>query len=89
MRNKDLIRVEVRDQEMLKQLKDCEEKIGKNCLLGELPVNQAIEQGFFDRSGKLMCSEAMSQSNGQKKGSWCERISRASNSEQTTSCAMR
>ncbi|WP_338481817.1 ankyrin repeat domain-containing protein [Wolbachia endosymbiont (group A) of Nomada hirtipes] len=88
MRNKDLIRVEVNNQGLLERLKNCNEKIGKNCLLGGLPVNQAIEQGFFVRSGKLMRSEAMSQSNGQKKGSWCERISRASNSEQTTSRAM-
>ncbi|MGL9779643.1 MAG: ankyrin repeat domain-containing protein [Wolbachia sp.] len=63
MRNKDLIRVEVNNQDLLKQLKGCKEEIGKNCLLGELPFNQAIEQGFFDRSGKLrQPSETMSSS---------------------------
>ncbi len=63
MRNKDLIRVEVNNQDLLKQLKGCKEEIGKNCLLGELSVNEAIEQGFFDRSGKLrQPSETMSSS---------------------------
>ncbi|EAL59371.1 ankyrin repeat domain protein, partial [Wolbachia endosymbiont of Drosophila ananassae] len=51
--NKDLIRVEVNDQDLLEELKNCNEKIGKNCLLGGLPVDQAIERGFFTRSGKL------------------------------------
>lgn len=87
-RNKDLIRVEVNNQGLLKQLKDCKEEIGKNCLFGELSVNQAIKQGYFVRSGKLMRSEAMSQSNGKTEESWYERISRAPNSEQTTSRAI-
>ncbi|WP_265036675.1 ankyrin repeat domain-containing protein [Wolbachia endosymbiont (group A) of Anomoia purmunda] len=87
MRNKDLIRVEMNNQGLLERLKNCDEKIGKNCLLGGLPVNQAIEQGFFVRSGKLMRSETMSQSNGKTEESWCEKISKASNSEQTTSRA--
>ncbi|WP_353271822.1 ankyrin repeat domain-containing protein [Wolbachia endosymbiont (group A) of Nomada goodeniana] len=89
MRNKDLIRVEVNNQGLLERLKNCDEKIGKNCLLGGLPVNQAIEQGFFVRSEKLVHSETMSQSNGKTEESWCEKISKASNSEQTTSRAMR
>ncbi|WP_341822370.1 ankyrin repeat domain-containing protein [Wolbachia endosymbiont (group A) of Clivina fossor] len=64
MRNKDLIRVEVNNQDLLKQLKDCKEEIGKNCSFGGYLVYDAIEQGYFERSGKLMRSEAMSQSNG-------------------------
>lgn len=76
-------------KEILEKFKDCKEELGKNCSLGGYLVYNAIEQGYFERSGKLMRSEAISQSNGQKKGSWCERISRASNSEQTTSRAMR
>ncbi|WP_341818436.1 ankyrin repeat domain-containing protein [Wolbachia endosymbiont (group B) of Ennomos erosarius] len=68
-RNKDLIRVEVNNQGLLKQLKDCKEEIGKNCLLGGLSVNEAIEQGFFDRSGKLrQPSETMSSSVQQSHG---------------------
>uniref|UniRef100_A0A1A9VJN9 ANK_REP_REGION domain-containing protein n=1 Tax=Glossina austeni TaxID=7395 RepID=A0A1A9VJN9_GLOAU len=76
-------------KEILEKFKDCKEELGKNCSLGGYSIYDAIEQGYFKSSGKLMRSEAMSQSNGQKKGSWCERISRASNSEQTTSRAMR
>ncbi|MCA4775378.1 hypothetical protein IHO40_04750 [Wolbachia endosymbiont of Mansonella ozzardi] len=47
---------------MLEQLKNCNEKIGKNCLLGGLPVSGAIEQGSFFRSRKPMCSEVIGQS---------------------------
>lgn len=86
--NKNLIRVEVEDQEMWKKLKDCNEKIGKNCSLGGYWVYDAIERGYFERSGNLMHSEAMSQSNGQtKKSSWVEReeIRRASSLEETVS----
>ncbi|WP_265016111.1 ankyrin repeat domain-containing protein [Wolbachia endosymbiont (group A) of Anoplius nigerrimus] len=86
----DKIIVEVSNKkEILEKFKNCKEELGKNCSFGGDSVYDAIEQGYFERSGKLMRSEAMSQSNGQKKGSWCERISRASNSEQTTSRAMR
>ena len=63
--DKDKIIVEVSNKkEILEKFKNCNEKIGKNCLLGELSVNQAIEQGFFVRSGKLTHSEVISQSNG-------------------------
>ncbi|MGL9717885.1 MAG: ankyrin repeat domain-containing protein, partial [Wolbachia sp.] len=58
-KNKDLIKVEVQDQDKWKKLKDCNEEIGKNCLLGGLSVNQAIEQGSFTKHGELMRSEAM------------------------------
>ncbi|WP_341816496.1 ankyrin repeat domain-containing protein [Wolbachia endosymbiont (group A) of Agelastica alni] len=77
VQDKSKIIVKVEDQE---KWKNCNEKIGENCLLGGLSVNEAIEQGFFVRSGKLMRSEAMSQSNGKTEESWCERISRAPNS---------
>lgn len=84
------IKVEVSNKkEILEKFKNCKEKLGKNCLLGGLSVNEAIEQGFFDRSGKSMRSEAVSQSNRKTEESWCERINRASNSEQTISCTIR
>ncbi|WP_265029689.1 ankyrin repeat domain-containing protein [Wolbachia endosymbiont (group A) of Philonthus cognatus] len=51
--NKDQIKVEVQDQEKWKKLKNCKEEIGKNCSLGGLPVNKAIEQGFFTKYGEL------------------------------------
>ncbi|WP_375603736.1 hypothetical protein NOX90_04630 [Wolbachia endosymbiont of Anurida maritima] len=61
MRNKDLIRVEVRSAEAIK---NCNEEIGKNCLLGSLSVNEAIEQGYFKKPGKLcQSSETTSPSN--------------------------
>ncbi|WP_047759353.1 MAG: hypothetical protein ABOJ95_001085 [Wolbachia endosymbiont of Armadillidium vulgare] len=51
--DENLIGVEVRDQEKLEKLKSCNEKIGENCFLGGLLVNEAIEQGYFERSRKL------------------------------------
>ncbi|WP_349967862.1 hypothetical protein [Wolbachia endosymbiont of Armadillidium arcangelii] len=51
--DENLIGVEVRDQEKLEKLKSCKEEIGQNCLLGGLSVNQAIEQGYFERSREL------------------------------------
>ncbi|WP_395463527.1 ankyrin repeat domain-containing protein [Wolbachia endosymbiont of Cantharis cryptica] len=56
--NKDLIKVEVRNQEMLKELKDCEEEIGENCSFGRYSVYDAIKQGYFERPGQP--SETMS-----------------------------
>ncbi|QJT94677.1 hypothetical protein GZ064_02815 [Wolbachia endosymbiont of Diaphorina citri] len=47
--NKNLVRVEVKDQERLKKLKDCGEEIGKICLLGGYSVYNAIERGYFER----------------------------------------
>ncbi|WMT84940.1 hypothetical protein NMD99_02890 [Wolbachia endosymbiont of Listronotus oregonensis] len=82
----DKIIVEVSNKkEILEKFKNCKEELGKNCSFGGYLVYDAIEQGYFERSGKLMRSEAMSQSNGKTEESWCERISRVSNSEQTTS----
>ncbi|NSM57054.1 hypothetical protein HET73_07155 [Wolbachia endosymbiont of Atemnus politus] len=60
--NRDIVRVEVSDQEKWKRLKSYNEEIGKNCRFGGLLVKEAVEQGFFTRSGKLICSEEMSSS---------------------------
>ncbi|MFP3025920.1 MAG: hypothetical protein ACEY3L_06595 [Wolbachia sp.] len=51
--NEDQIKVEVQDRAPLERLKHYKEELGKNCLLGGLSVNEAIEQGYFFRSGKL------------------------------------
>ncbi|BFD47585.1 MAG: hypothetical protein DMENIID0003_06590 [Wolbachia endosymbiont of Sergentomyia squamirostris] len=89
--DKDKIIVEVSNKkEILERFKNCKEELGKNCLLGGCRVYDAIEQGYFKRSGKLMRSEVMSQSNGQtKKSSWVEReeIRRAPSLEETVSRA--
>ncbi|GFR19820.1 ANK_REP_REGION domain-containing protein [Trichonephila clavata] len=85
----DKIIVEVSNKkEILEKFKNCKEELGENCSLGGYLVYNAIEQGYFERSGKLMRSEAMSQSNGQtKKSSWVEReeIRRAPSFEETVS----
>ncbi|MDN5247702.1 MAG: ankyrin repeat domain-containing protein [Wolbachia endosymbiont of Tyrophagus putrescentiae] len=48
------IKVEVTgNKEILQELKNKNEKIGSNCLLGKLKIAEAIEQGFFTRSGNL------------------------------------
>ncbi|WP_353269891.1 ankyrin repeat domain-containing protein [Wolbachia endosymbiont (group A) of Myopa testacea] len=61
----DKIIVEVSNKkEILEKFKNCKEELGKNCSFGGYSVYDAIEQGYFERSGKLMRSEAMSQSNG-------------------------
>lgn len=72
----------------MEKFKNCKEELGENCSLSGHCVYNAIEQGYFKKPGKLMCSEAISQSNGKAEKSWCERISRVSNSEQTASCAI-
>lgn len=61
-KDKDLIRVEVRDQEMWKKLKDCKEEIGKSCRFGGYLVYDAIEQGYFERSGRFQSCETISPS---------------------------
>ncbi|MDR2609453.1 MAG: ankyrin repeat domain-containing protein [Rickettsiales bacterium] len=73
MQNTNLIRVEINSQDLLKQLENRNEKIGKNCLLGGLPVSEAIKQGSFVRSGKSMCSEVISQSDRKQMDSWVVR----------------
>ncbi|GFS56376.1 ANK_REP_REGION domain-containing protein [Nephila pilipes] len=61
----DKIIVEVSNKkEILEKFKNCKEELGKNCSLSGYSVYDAIEQGYFERSGKLMRSETMSQSNG-------------------------
>lgn len=84
--DKDKIIVEVSNRkEILEKFKNCNEKIGKNCLLGELSVNQAIEQGFFVRSGKLTHSEAISQFNGKTPLTKLDEIRGASSFKETVS----
>ncbi|WP_341811031.1 ankyrin repeat domain-containing protein [Wolbachia endosymbiont (group A) of Andrena bucephala] len=89
--DKDKIIVEVSNKkEILEKFKNCKEELGENCSLGGYLVYNAIEQGYFERSGKLIRSEAMSQSNGQtKKSSWIEREERrrAPSLEETVSRA--
>ncbi|TNK93646.1 hypothetical protein OUY_05225 [Wolbachia endosymbiont of Leptopilina clavipes] len=57
--NKDWIKVEVRDQERLKELKDCGEEIGKNCLFGGYSVYNAIERGYFERPAGIFQGERL------------------------------
>ncbi|GFQ64086.1 ankyrin repeat domain protein [Trichonephila clavata] len=48
-------------KEILEKFKDCKEELGKNCSLGGYLVYNAIERGYFERSGKLcQPSEIMS-----------------------------
>ncbi|KAG8173430.1 hypothetical protein JTE90_010365 [Oedothorax gibbosus] len=48
-------------EEILEKFKNCKEELGKNCLLGGYLVYNAIELGYFERSGKLcQPSETMS-----------------------------
>lgn len=55
------VKISDNDRKKLDQLKNKEE-IGKSCLLGGITVNEAIEQRFFVRFGKLMRSETISPS---------------------------
>ncbi|WP_264730452.1 hypothetical protein [Wolbachia endosymbiont (group B) of Episyrphus balteatus] len=67
--NKNLIRVEVSDEDLLEDIESYNEEIGQNCLLGGLSVIEAINRGFFVRSGGLMRPEVISESNNK----WTER----------------
>lgn len=58
-KSKDLVKVEIMDKATLARLKDRNEKIGVNCSLGGLSVNEAIKQGFFIRPGKFQIPEVM------------------------------
>ncbi|WP_265036262.1 ankyrin repeat domain-containing protein [Wolbachia endosymbiont (group A) of Anomoia purmunda] len=71
--NENLIKVEVSDEGLLDEIESYNEEIGQNCLLGGLSVIEAINQGVFVRSGRLMRPEVISESNKQK-GSWVKRI---------------
>lgn len=70
--NKNLIRVEVSDEDLLEDIESYNEEIGQNCLLGGLSVIKAKNQGFFVRSSGLIRPEVISESNN-KKVSWAER----------------
>ncbi|WP_236717737.1 MULTISPECIES: hypothetical protein [Wolbachia] len=73
IQNKSKIIVEVSNrEEILEKFKGCEEELGNDCELGNYWVYDAIEQGYFERSGGLMRPEVISESNN-KKVSWAER----------------
>ncbi|WP_341810873.1 ankyrin repeat domain-containing protein [Wolbachia endosymbiont (group B) of Chesias legatella] len=57
--NENLVIVEVNDEDLLEEVENYDEKIGKNCLLGGLSVSEAINRGSFDRSRGLIHSEKM------------------------------
>ncbi len=70
--DKNLIRVEVNDEDLLEDIESYNEEIGQNCLLGGLSVIEAINRGVFVRSNELMHPEVISESKN-KKVSWAER----------------
>ncbi|UPA55360.1 ankyrin repeat domain-containing protein [Wolbachia pipientis] len=64
VQDKSKIIVEVSNrEEILEKFKGREEELGNDCGLGEYWVYYAIKRGYFERSGKLMHSESISQSN--------------------------
>lgn len=70
VQNKSKIIVEVSDrEEILEKFKGREEELGNDCELGNYWVYDAIEQGYFERSGGLMRPEVISESNNK----WTER----------------
>ncbi|WP_264377071.1 ankyrin repeat domain-containing protein [Wolbachia endosymbiont (group B) of Ochlodes sylvanus] len=84
VQNKSKIIVEVSNrEEILEKFKGREEELGNDCELGNYWVYDAIEQGYFERSGGLMRPEVISESNN-KKVSWAEReeLRRVSNSRE-------
>ncbi|MFP3016025.1 MAG: ankyrin repeat domain-containing protein [Wolbachia sp.] len=64
--NEGRIRVEVNNQDLLEQLKNCGEKLGENCLLGGYSVYNAIEHGYFERSEKPSQSPSTSKTLAEK-----------------------
>ncbi|MFP3016844.1 MAG: ankyrin repeat domain-containing protein [Wolbachia sp.] len=70
--NKGRIKVEVMNQDLLEQLKNCGEKLGENCLLGGYSVYDAIEQGYFEKPGHFQSSETISTS--KKRVSWSDAV---------------
>ncbi|WP_264337517.1 hypothetical protein [Wolbachia endosymbiont (group B) of Dolichovespula media] len=70
--NENLITVEVNDKDLLDKIENYNEKIGKNCLLGGLSVNEAINLGSFNRSRALIHSEKIGQSDETKVDLWKE-----------------
>ncbi|UIP92012.1 hypothetical protein IYZ83_002135 [Wolbachia pipientis] len=70
VQNKSNIIVEVSDrEEILEKFKGREGELGNDCALGKHWVYDAIEQGYFERSGGLICPEVISDSNNK----WTER----------------
>ncbi|WP_264336655.1 MULTISPECIES: ankyrin repeat domain-containing protein [unclassified Wolbachia] len=70
VQDKSKIIVEVSNrEEVLEKFKGCEEELGNDCELGNYWVYDAIEQGYFERSGGLMRPEVISESNNK----WTER----------------
>ncbi|WP_264687086.1 ankyrin repeat domain-containing protein [Wolbachia endosymbiont (group B) of Rhopobota naevana] len=64
VQNKSKIIVEVSNrEEILEKFKGREEELGNDCELGNYWVYDAIEQGYFERSGGLMRPEVISESN--------------------------
>lgn len=59
IKSKDLVKIEVVNQETLAKLKGNNEIIGVNCSLGGLSVNEAINKGFFIKSEKSQLPEVM------------------------------
>ncbi|WP_223823063.1 MULTISPECIES: ankyrin repeat domain-containing protein [Wolbachia] len=51
-KSKIIVKVSNRE-EILEKFKGCEEELGNDCALGNYWVYDAIEQGYFERSGKL------------------------------------
>uniref|UniRef100_A0A3B0JBF6 Uncharacterized protein n=1 Tax=Wolbachia endosymbiont of Aleurodicus floccissimus TaxID=2152762 RepID=A0A3B0JBF6_9RICK len=76
--NKNWIKVEVRDQEKLKKLKDCGEKIGVNCLLGGYSVYDAIKRGYFKRPTGIFQGERLQSG---EKVSHVDQLQRRKNNE--------
>nr|WP_253308996.1 ankyrin repeat domain-containing protein [Rickettsia endosymbiont of Ceutorhynchus assimilis] len=72
--NEGQIRVEVNNQDLLEQLKNCGEKLGKNCLLGGYSVYDAIEQGYFKRYGKPNQSHSTSKT-------WADKVQESRKSQ--------
>ncbi|WP_264735430.1 ankyrin repeat domain-containing protein [Wolbachia endosymbiont (group A) of Rhinocyllus conicus] len=72
--NEGQIRVEVNNQDLLEQLKNCGEKLGKNCLLGGYSVYDAIEQGYFKRYGKPSQSHSTSKT-------WADKVQESRKSQ--------
>ncbi|WP_410541917.1 ankyrin repeat domain-containing protein [Wolbachia endosymbiont (group B) of Silvanus unidentatus] len=72
--NEGQIRVEVNNQDLLEQLKNCGEKLGKNCLLGGYSVYDAIEQGYFERYGKPSQSHSTSKT-------WADKVQESRKSQ--------
>ncbi len=81
-KSKIIVKVSNRE-EILEKFKDRKEELGNDCALGEDWVYDAIENGYFERSGGLMRPEVISESNN-KKVSWAEReeLRRVSNSRE-------